>query len=68
MTNNWSFETNWSYVQGTNRSDQLPLVFMPPLNGRHKFSYQIQEWRTWRNLKIELEHRYVAKQWYWDPP
>ncbi len=67
MTNNWSFETNWSYVQGTNRSDQLPLVFMPPLNGQHKFSYQTQEWRTWRNLKIELEHRYVAKQWHWDP-
>jgi iron complex outermembrane receptor protein len=63
----WNFETIWSYVHGTNRSNQLPLTFMPPLQGQHKFSYEIPEWNSWRNLKIELEHEYVAQQWHWDP-
>ena len=63
----WNFETTWSYVHGTNRSNQLPLTFMPPLQGQHKFSYEIPEWNSWRNLKIELEHEYVAQQWHWDP-
>jgi iron complex outermembrane receptor protein len=40
---------------------------MPPLQGQHKFSYEIPEWNSSRNLKIELEHEYVAQQWHWDP-
>ncbi len=62
----WDFETNWSYVHGTNLSDQLPLNFMPPLNGQHRIKYEIPEWKNWRNLKVEFEHTYTAKQWNWD--
>ena len=62
----WKLESNWSYIHDRNRTDDLPLNFIPPLNGSNTIHYEIPEWRNFRNLKLSLNHRYVAKQWNWD--
>ena len=62
----WKLESNWSYIHARNRTDNLPLNFIPPLNGSNTIHYEIPEWRNFRNLKLSLNHRYVAKQWNWD--
>jgi iron complex outermembrane receptor protein len=62
----WKLESNWSYIHARNRTDNLPLNFIPPLNGSNTIHYEIPEWLNFRNLKLSLNHRYVAKQWNWD--
>jgi len=58
--------SDWSYTRGTNTTDELPLNLIPPLNSRQSATYEMAQWKSWRNVKIEVEHRYTSKQWYWN--
>ena len=67
LSNRWMLESNWSYVFARNRSENLPLNFIPPLSGLNELHYEIAEWKEWRNLAVSLNHRFSAAQWNWDP-
>ncbi|MDC0118731.1 TonB-dependent receptor [Schleiferiaceae bacterium] len=67
LSNRWKLESNWSYVFARNRSENLPLNFIPPLSGVNELHYEIAEWKEWRNLAVSLNHRFSATQWNWDP-
>ena len=67
LSNRWNLESNWSYVFARNRSENLPLNFIPPLSGLNELHYEIAEWKEWRNLAVSLNHRFSAAQWNWDP-
>ena len=66
LSNRWKLESNWSYVFARNRSENLPLNFIPPLSGVNELHYEIAEWKEWRNLAVSVNHRYSATQWNWD--
>jgi iron complex outermembrane recepter protein len=67
LSGRWKLESNWSYIYARNLTDALPLNFIPPLNGSNTVHYEISEWQNWRNLRLSMNHRYVAEQWNWDP-
>lgn len=62
----WNAESSWAYVHGSNISEELPLNFMPPLNVQNRLEYELAQWKSWRNFKVSMEHRYTAEQWHWD--
>jgi iron complex outermembrane receptor protein len=66
LSDRWKLESNWSYVFARNRSENLPLNFIPPLSGVNELHYEIAEWKEWRNLAVSVNHRYSATQWNWD--
>ena len=67
LSNRWMLESNLSYVFARNRSENLPLNFIPPLSGLNELHYEIAEWKEWRNIAVSLNHRFSAAQWNWDP-
>jgi iron complex outermembrane receptor protein len=52
----WSFESSLTYTRGTNRSDDLPLAQMPPLEARAALTY------TSERFSIGGLVRYAADQ------
>lgn len=63
----WKIESKWSYIYALNRSENLPLNFIPPLNSLNVVQYEIAEWQQWRNVSVSINHQFSAKQWNWDP-
>ncbi len=66
LARHWDVEATWAFVHGENRTKDLPLNFMPPLNAQHSLRYELPEWKGWRNMKLALDHRYAAQQTHWD--
>jgi iron complex outermembrane receptor protein len=66
LARHWDVEATWAFVQGENRTEDLPLNFMPPLNAQLSLRYELPEWKGWRNMKLALDHRYAAQQTHWD--
>jgi len=66
LSERWRAEFSWAYVHGVNTSEDRPLNFMPPLNAQNTIEYELAQWKSWRNFKISIEHRYTSEQWNWE--
>lgn len=52
----------YSYIKGYDRSNQLPLVYMPSNNLYMAFNYQIPKAGYFQNLEFQINNRYVFEQ------
>ncbi len=61
----WKFNGNWSFLQGNDLTNTIPLNYMPPFNALHVLTYELGEWYQWRNFRVEATHRFVGEQGNW---
>ena len=59
ITNLWQHSFSMGYVNGKDRSNDTPLIDMPPLNINNKISFSKKEWNA---LILELKSEIVCKQ------
>lgn len=52
----------YSYLEGTDRSNDIPLVNMPANNLFGKINFSIPKWGGFQNLEFEINNRYVFEQ------
>jgi iron complex outermembrane receptor protein len=61
----WNFYNNWkhilavSYVNATDKNNNLPIIDMPPLNANNSIQFEKKEWN---NLTLELKSEMVFRQ------
>ncbi len=59
ITNHWQHSFSMAYVNGKDRSNNEPLIDMPPLNINNKISFSKKEWNA---LVLELKSEIVCRQ------
>jgi iron complex outermembrane receptor protein len=59
ISNSFKHSFNFAYVHGSNTSDNLPLIDMPPLNIANAIRYTKTEWHS---LYVELRNDIVFRQ------
>ena len=61
--------TQLAYVRGRNRADDLPLVYVPPLNWRTTLAVPLGEWRVAATtLVVARQHDLEPQQDFLPPP
>lgn len=58
----WSATLKYSFLQGNNLSQNIPLINMPPNNIYGAIKYEIPEWGKFKNFEIELTQTYTFEQ------
>ena len=53
---------NYSYLDGFDKSNTMPLVYMAPNNLYTSFNYQIPEVLGLKNMELEINSRFVFEQ------
>lgn len=59
FANNWRFNHQFSLVKGYDRTRDLPLINMPPVNTKNEVVYQNPDFK---NLRLALESVYMFRQ------
>jgi iron complex outermembrane receptor protein len=58
----WSTTLKYSFLQGDNLSENVPLINMPPNNLMANVKYELPELRKLKNLSVEVSNQYVFEQ------
>jgi iron complex outermembrane receptor protein len=63
IAQNWKLDASLAYVQGHNKTDNLPLAQQPPLEGRLGFSYVTPVWTVGALTRmVAAQNRYALNQ------
>ncbi len=62
----WWLHSQWNALRGTNLSEQLPLVYMPPSRITSVLRRPLPDWGPLERMTLAVEHAYTSEQRHWD--